>query len=107
MFKLVKSSLCAFCLLFMLAATAFAAPAQVEPSVQQQYPDIQVPVVTVPGNPDATAAINIEIEKNIAAFISQTDECYKDNEDWNKVYMGNSYTVTCNDDSVLSIVLTK
>ena len=40
MFKLVKSSLCAFCLLFMLAATAFAAPAQVEPSVQQQYPDI-------------------------------------------------------------------
>ena len=87
MFKLVKSSLCAFCLLFMLAATAFAAPAQVEPSVQQQYPDIQVPVVTVPGNPDATAAINIEIEKNIAAFISQTDECYKDNEDWNKVYM--------------------
>ena len=107
MFKLVKSSLCAFCLLFMLAATAFATPAQVEPSVQQQYPDIQVPVVTVPGNPDATAAINIEIEKNIAAFISQTDECYKDNEDWNKVYMGNSYTVTCNDDSVLSIVLTK
>ncbi|MGM9580267.1 MAG: DUF3298 domain-containing protein [Anaerovibrio sp.] len=107
MFKLFKSSLCAFCLLFMLAATAFAAPVQVEPSVQQQYPDIQVPVVSVPGNPDATAAINIEIEKNIEAFISQSQEYYDENEDLNKVYLGNSYTVTCNDDSVLSIILVK
>lgn len=107
MFKLFKSSLCAFCLLLMFAATAFAAPVQVEPSVQQQYPDIKVPVVTVPGNPDAAAAINIEIEKNIAAFINQADECYKDNEDWNKVYIGSSYTVTCNDEATLSIVLTK
>ncbi|MGM9540786.1 DUF3298 domain-containing protein [Anaerovibrio sp.] len=107
MFKLFRSLLCTFCLMFMLAATAFAAPVQVEPSVQQQYPDIQVPVVTVPGNPDATSAINIEIERDIDAFISQSKEYSDNNEGLNDVSLGVSYTVTCNDDAVLSIVLAK
>lgn len=107
MFKLLKSLILSGCLLLMLMATAFAAPVQVEPSVQQQYPDIQVPVVTVPGNPDATAAINIEIEKNIEAFIRQSKEYCDENEELNNVSLGIGYTVTCNDDTVLGIVLTK
>ena len=104
--KLFSSFIFAFCLSLM-AATAFAAQVQVEQSLHPQHQDVMIPVVTVPDNQQASDAINAEITRNIEAFISQSDECYKDNEDWNKVYIGNSYTVTCNDESVLSIVLTK
>lgn len=106
MLKLFRSFILTFCLCLM-AATAFAAQVQVEPSVHPQHQDVTIPVVTVPDNQQASDAINAAIKENIQAFISQSDECYKDNEDWNKVYIGNSYTVTCNDGAVLSIVLSK
>lgn len=106
MLKLFRSFILACCLSLM-AATAFAAQVQVEPSVHPQQQDITLPVVTVPDNPQASAAINAQITKNIETFINQSDECYKDNEDWNKVYLGSSYTVTCNDGEILSIVLAK
>ena len=60
-----------------MAATAFAAQVQVEPSGHPQQQDITLPVVTVPDNPQASTAINAQITKNIETFINQSDECYK------------------------------
>ena len=76
MLKLFRSFILACCLSLM-AATAFAAQVQVEPSVHPQQQDITLPVVTVPDNPQASAAINAQITKNIETFINQSDECYK------------------------------
>lgn len=103
-FKLFKTSILAALLLLMLTATALAAPAEITSSVHPQYPDINIPVVTIPDNPEATDAINAAIKQNIDTFIAQTAEIRDTGEEWNRVYLGNNYTVACNDGSILSIV---
>lgn len=86
-FKLFKASILAALLLLMLTATALAAPAEITSSVHPQYPDINIPVVTIPDNPEATDAINAAIKQNIDTFIAQTAEIRDNSEEWNRVYL--------------------
>lgn len=102
-FKLGKSLLLSVITLLMLTATALAAPAELTLSLHPIFKEINIPTVTIPDNPKATAAINAEIKKEIDDFIDFTADCWGEAEDWNPVTIGNTYEIGCNDDEILSL----